>query len=101
MKKIFFVVSFSFFWISCRSLPAVSLKDCDVLNTCISEIRKENGVKSMVIAKYFLDWVPAYNFEFPINELPKSDSERLARIENKHDLIDPYPMLYVFAFPFT
>lgn len=84
--------------------PRIKFGDeCAVIETILSKVRKEEKLDTVAVLYEYIKWDEDLNFDFKVNGndwLPKTKKERLARLKS-NSLFDPYPILYLFAFPVT
>lgn len=76
---------------------------CDLMEQFLKDFQKSEHQDSIFLKKEFVKWNESLYFDFKVNGiswLPKSDSERIERLSSS-ELIDPYPILFLFAFPCT
>lgn len=76
---------------------------CDLMEQFLQDFQQSEHQDSVFLKKEFVKWDESLYFDFKVNGiswLPKSDSERMERLSSS-DLIDPYPILFLFAFPCT
>ncbi len=86
---------------ACKPAKTLQSKECEVMEAVFKDIILADSVKSISVSKEYWKWSVDLNVNFKIagDSLPKSDKERQERLEG--ELIDPYRIYYVFAYPFT
>lgn len=76
---------------------------CFLIKHFLSDFQGNENVDSLFLNKEFIKWDESLYFDFKVNGiswLPKSETERMQRLLSS-DLIDPYPILFLFALPIT
>ncbi|OJV54973.1 MAG: hypothetical protein BGO31_16695 [Bacteroidetes bacterium 43-16] len=76
---------------------------CFLMKQFLNDFQGNENVDSLFLNKEFVKWDESLYFDFKVNGiswLPKSEPERMQRLLSS-DLIDPYPILFLFAFPIT
>ncbi len=87
--------------LSCARKKAIQTHENAVLESVINDVMAEEHLKNITIADKYRIWNIGVDVDFnlPGESLPKTEKERRSRLEG--ELIDPYRIWYVFAYPLT
>lgn len=103
MKKlrVIILIMLPFTQMACSKKNVRSL-ECEVLKSAVKDVMTEEDLKEMILAGKYLKWNIGVDIDYNLHGedgLPKTEEERKERL--KGNLIDPYRIWYVFAFPIT